>query len=74
MKLIAEASQIIKPVSVTDGAGVKIKRSIGLNPDYFDPFLCWMSLAQKTKMTILLVSSASSQRNRDCNVYVSRRF
>ena len=23
MKLIAEASQIIKPVSVTDGAGVK---------------------------------------------------
>ena len=39
MKLIAEASQIIKPVSVTDGAGVKIKRSIGLNPDYFDPFL-----------------------------------
>ena len=39
MKSIAEASQIIKPVSVTDGAGVKIKRSIGLNPDYFDPFL-----------------------------------
>ena len=39
MKLIAEASQIIKPSSVTDGAGVKIKRSIGLNPDYFDPFL-----------------------------------
>ena len=39
MKLIAEASKIIKPVSVTDGAGVKIKRSIGLNPDYFDPFL-----------------------------------
>ena len=39
MKLIAEASQIIKPISVTDGAGVKIKRSIGLNPDYFDPFL-----------------------------------
>ena len=39
MKLIAEASQIIKPVSVTDGAGVKIKRSIGVNPDYFDPFL-----------------------------------
>ena len=39
MKSIAEANQIIKPVSVTDGAGVKIKRSIGLNPDYFDPFL-----------------------------------
>ena len=39
MKLIVEASQVIKPVSVTDGAGVKIKRSIGLNPDYFDPFL-----------------------------------
>ena len=39
MKSIAEASQIINPVSVTDGAGVKIKRSIGLNPEYFDPFL-----------------------------------
>ena len=39
MKSIAEASRIIKPISVTDGAGVKIKRSIGLNPDYFDPFL-----------------------------------
>ena len=39
MKLIAEASQIINPISVTDGAGVKIKRSIGLNPEYFDPFL-----------------------------------
>ncbi|MDA9719211.1 pirin family protein [Betaproteobacteria bacterium] len=39
MTLIAEPCQIIKPVSVTDGAGVKIKRSIGLNPEYFDPFL-----------------------------------
>ena len=39
MNSFTEISEIIKPVFVTDGAGVKIKRSIGLNPDYFDPFL-----------------------------------
>tara|TARA_B100000029_G_scaffold70194_1_gene62350 strand:+ start:30 stop:869 length:840 start_codon:yes stop_codon:yes gene_type:complete len=31
--------QIIKPISTSDGAGVKLKRSIGIEPNYFDPFL-----------------------------------
>ena len=34
-----EVSNIIDPISSTDGAGVKLKRSIGVEPSYFDPFL-----------------------------------
>tara|TARA_B100000989_G_scaffold89944_1_gene65048 strand:- start:1186 stop:2022 length:837 start_codon:yes stop_codon:yes gene_type:complete len=34
-----EIDQIIKPISASDGAGVKLKRSIGVEPNYFDPFL-----------------------------------
>ena len=31
--------KIINPISTSDGAGVKLKRSIGVDPDYYDPFL-----------------------------------
>ena len=31
--------KIIKALDTSDGAGVKLKRSIGVDPDYFDPFL-----------------------------------
>ena len=34
-----EVSKIIDPIPASDGAGVKLKRSIGVKPDYFDPFL-----------------------------------
>ena len=34
-----EIKQIIKPILASDGAGVKLKRSIGVVPNYFDPFL-----------------------------------
>ena len=34
-----EVKQIIDPLPASDGAGVKLKRSIGVKPDYFDPFL-----------------------------------
>ena len=34
-----EVSKIVVPISTSDGAGVKLKRSIGLEPNYFDPFL-----------------------------------
>ena len=34
-----EVKKIIDPVMASDGAGVKLKRSIGVEPDYFDPFL-----------------------------------
>ena len=34
-----EVSKIVVPSTTSDGAGVKLKRSIGLEPNYFDPFL-----------------------------------
>ena len=34
-----EVSEIIEPIPASDGAGVKLKRSIGVEPNYFDPFL-----------------------------------
>ena len=34
-----EVSRIIDPTPASDGAGVKLKRSIGVEPNYFDPFL-----------------------------------
>ena len=34
-----EINKIIVPTQTSDGAGVKLKRSIGLEPNYFDPFL-----------------------------------
>ena len=34
-----EVKQIIEPTLASDGAGVKLKRSIGIEPNYFDPFL-----------------------------------
>ena len=36
---LVEIDKIIKPVPASDGAGVKLKRSIGIEPNYFDPFL-----------------------------------
>ena len=34
-----EVIKIIDPPPASDGAGVKLKRSIGVEPNYFDPFL-----------------------------------
>ena len=34
-----EINKIINPTPASDGAGVKLKRSIGVEPNYFDPFL-----------------------------------
>ena len=34
-----EVRNVIDPMPATDGAGVKLKRSIGVEPSYFDPFL-----------------------------------
>ena len=34
-----EIKKIVKSVETSDGAGVKLKRSIGVEPNYFDPFL-----------------------------------
>ena len=34
-----EVDRVINPINASDGAGVKLKRSIGVDPDYLDPFL-----------------------------------
>ena len=34
-----EVDRIVEPVLSSDGAGVKLKRSIGVEPNYYDPFL-----------------------------------
>ena len=34
-----EVNKIIIPTPASDGAGVKLKRSIGVEPNYYDPFL-----------------------------------
>ena len=34
-----EVSKIVNPTPTSDGGGVKLKRSIGVEPNYFDPFL-----------------------------------
>ena len=34
-----EVDKIIEPILSSDGAGVKLKRSIGIDPNYYDPFL-----------------------------------
>ena len=34
-----EVNKVINPTPASDGAGVKLKRSIGVEPNYFDPFL-----------------------------------
>ena len=34
-----EVSKLRDPIPASDGAGVKLKRSIGVDPNYFDPFL-----------------------------------
>jgi len=44
-----EVNQIIDPIQTTDGAGVKLKRSIGVEPNYFDPFLMLDEFGSKNK-------------------------
>jgi len=34
-----KVEKVIKPILSSDGAGVKLKRSIGVEPNYYDPFL-----------------------------------
>ena len=51
-----EVKKIINPVTASDGAGVKLKRSIGTpEADYIDPFLMPVSYTHLTLPTILRV-------------------
>ena len=44
-----EVIKIINPSLASDGAGVKLKRSIGVEPNYFDPFLMFDEFGSENK-------------------------
>jgi len=44
-----EVSKIIDPIPTSDGASVKLKRSIGVDPNYFDPFLMFDEFGSENK-------------------------
>ena len=50
-----EVNRIINPIQASDGAGVKLKRSIGVEPNYFDPFLMLDEFGSEDKMIILVL-------------------
>ena len=50
-----EVSKIIDPIPASDGAGVKLKRSIGVEPNYFDPFLMLDEFGSENSEIILQV-------------------
>ena len=51
-----EVNQIIQPMLASDGAGVKLKRSIGVEPNYFDPFLMLDEFGSNNKDCLLYTS------------------
>ena len=55
MKTI-EVSKIIDPIPASDGAGVKLKRSIGVEPNYF--CLLYTSPSPRDKRQSRMPSSA----------------
>ena len=44
-----EIDRIVRPINASDGAGVKLKRSIGVDPDYLDPFLMFDEFGSEDK-------------------------
>ena len=51
-----EVKKIIKALNASDGAGVKLKRSIGTpEADYIDPFLMLDEFGSENKMIMWLV-------------------
>ena len=61
MKLI-EIKKIIKALSASDGAGVKLKRSIGTpEADYIDPFLMLDEFGSENKEDYIAGFTPSTQ-------------
>ena len=59
-----EVKNIINPIPATDGAGVKLKRSIGVEPNYFDPFLMLDEFgSEDSKDYICLLYTSPSPRD-----------
>ena len=61
-----EVEKIIDPTPASDGAGVKLKRSIGVEPNYYDPFLMLDEFGSENKddYICLLYTSPSPRDQR----------
>ena len=64
-----EIQKIIKPINASDGAGVKLKRSIGVEPNYFDPFLMLDEFGSENKDDY--VAGFPAHPHRGCLLYTS---
>ena len=63
-------NQIISPINTSDGAGVKLKRSIGTQLiDYFDPFLMLDEFGSDKSDDYLGGFPAHPQRHRNSYIY-----
>ena len=58
-----EVKNIINPVPATDGAGVKLKRSIGVEPNYFDPFLMLDEFGSEDSKDLSLIHISEPTRH-----------
>ena len=60
-----EVSKIINPMPASDGAGVKLKRSIGIDPNYFDPFLMLDEFGSENKDDAIIFKIGEVQKLED---------
>ena len=60
-----EVSKIINPTHASDGAGVKLKRSIGIEPNYFDPFLMLDEFGSENKDDAIIFKIGEVQKLED---------
>ena len=60
-----EVSKIIDPIPASDGAGVKLKRSIGVEPNFFDPFLMLDEFGSENKDDAIIFKIGEVQKLED---------
>ena len=65
-----EVNKIIEPTPASDGAGVKLKRSIGVEPNYFDPFLMLDEFGSENKDDYLAGFPAHPHRGIETVTYM----
>ena len=65
-----EVNKIIDPTPASDGAGVKLKRSIGVEPNYFDPFLMLDEFGSENKDDYLAGFPAHPHRGIETVTYM----
>ena len=73
---VIQIKKIVKAIQTSDGAGVKLKRSMGISElDFIDPFLMFDEFGSENKDDyIARVSASSPQRNRNGHLYAQWRI